>query len=310
VGRVRLALRLGAAAAVLAAGCGRSSNGAAPATTTSTQAHSSGKGKTTPSTGTRHTVTTIRGSTQRPLSGTGSGTGSGSNSSSGTVSPTDPVVTAARSGPGALAPALLRQEPASTILIEVLRQPDITPRSATTGHVVSVVQDASDKDVQLEGPQNLPEGNSDDAPTADDLDRLADGFSAERQGGHQVVVHILFVHGAFQGDTSVLGVSVRADVIAVFEDQLKANSSPVASASTLEEAVTTHEMGHVMGLVDLYLHTGRQDPQHPGHSTNPHSVMYWAVDTDLVTQVLQGGPPVDFDSSDKFDLATIREGHS
>jgi hypothetical protein len=33
--------------------------------------------------------------------------------------------------------------------------------------------------------------------------------------------------------------------------------------------------------------------------------MYWAVESSLVTDVLQGGPPKDFDDADRADLATI-----
>jgi hypothetical protein len=65
-----------------------------------------------------------------------------------------------------------------------------------------------------------------------------------------------------------------------------------------------------MGLVDLYLDDNRDDPDHPGHSTNPHSVMYWAVETDLVAQVLDGPPPVSFDAADQADLQKIHAGAS
>ena len=67
-----------------------------------------------------------------------------------------------------------------------------------------------------------------------------------------------------------------------------------------------HEVGHLLGLVDLVLDTGRADPEHPGHSSNRSSVMYWAVESTLITDVLAGGPPRDFDADDLRDLAAIR----
>ena len=76
----------------------------------------------------------------------------------------------------------------------------------------------------------------------------------------------------------------------------------------MERAVVTHEMGHLLGLVDLVLDDKRGDPAHPGHSTNRGSVMFWAVETSLVGQVLGGPPPVDFDSDDVADLRKIRTG--
>jgi hypothetical protein len=116
------------------------------------------------------------------------------------------------------------------------------------------------------------------------------------------------VHGSFGGDTGVLGVAARGDVAAIFTDQVKSASTPLVGSGGIETAVVTHEVGHLMGLVDLYLHTGRQDPDHPGHSTDTQSVMYWAVESNLVADLLQGGPPKDFDSADLADLQTIRNG--
>jgi hypothetical protein len=87
-----------------------------------------------------------------------------------------------------------------------------------------------------------------------------------------------------------------------------AAETPLISEGAIEDAVTMHELGHLLGLVDLVLSTGRGDPEHPGHSRNRASVMYWAVESDLVADLLQGGPPRDFDSADLADLATIRNG--
>ncbi|MEA3055907.1 MAG: hypothetical protein QOD30_1339, partial [Actinomycetota bacterium] len=38
------------------------------------------------------------------------------------------------------------------------------------------------------------------------------------------------------------------------------------------------------------------------------SVMYWAVESTVVTDLLTGGPPRDFDAADLADLAEIRGG--
>jgi hypothetical protein len=142
--------------------------------------------------------------------------------------------------------------------------------------------------------------------SASDVRALADDSSSSRQGGGKAVLHLLFVHGSFGGDDSVLGVAVRGDTAAIFLDQVNASSTPLVGSGGIEVAVVTHEAGHLLGLVDLYLHTGRQDPDHPGHSTDQNSVMYWAVESSLVADLLHGGPPKEFDSADRADLNTIR----
>lgn len=122
------------------------------------------------------------------------------------------------------------------------------------------------------------------------------------------VVRILFVHGSFDGDDGTLGAAVRGDVAAVFVDQVGRAAGVLGSIEAIERSVTTHELGHLLGLVDLYLDTGRGDPQHPGHSPNRDSVMFWAVESDAIGQLLGADPPDSFDASDRADLEAIRSG--
>jgi hypothetical protein len=218
-----------------------------------------------------------------------------------------PADTGAKDGVGAYARTLLRPSPATSIAIEVFEQSGAEPVQATLDHAVSVWHAVSAKPVSAAGPVAV--GGAAQSWTADDLRNLADSQTRTPQTAGRAVVHVLFLHGTYQGDSSILGISVRGDTAAVFEDQVRAAATPgVAPKAKIEDAVTEHELGHILGLVDLVLHTGRGDPQHPGHSTDKNSVMYWAIESDLVSQVLGGPPPVDFDDADRADLTTIRNG--
>ena len=137
---------------------------------------------------------------------------------------------------------------------------------------------------------------------------LVDRNAHFAQGGRQVVLRLLYLHGAFNGDRSILGASVRRDVTAIFQDQVAAAAGLVTNPQTIQDATTVHEVGHLMGLVDLYLNTRRGDPNHPGHSRNPGSVMYWAVESDAIAQLLGAPIPTEFDDDDLADLNTIRNG--
>lgn len=50
------------------------------------------------------------------------------------------------------------------------------------------------------------------------------------------------------------------------------------------------------------------DSAHPGHSRNPGSVMYFAVESNDIAQLLGAEIPTEFDQEDRNDLATIRTG--
>jgi hypothetical protein len=170
----------------------------------------------------------------------------------------------------------------------------------------AVVRDVAAKPVDVRPLRALAGGAR--SWTADDIRATADAAATVPQGNGRGVLRLLQLHGTFEGSDEVLGVAVRGDVIAFFPDSIDGSATPLVSAAAIEDAVVLHELGHVLGLVDLARDTGRADPDHPGHSKNTKSVMYWAVESSLVGQVLSGPPPKDFDADDLADLRALRNG--
>ena len=208
--------------------------------------------------------------------------------------------------PGAYARTMLRPRPATTLVVERFHQRGAEPADRTISFADATLRRVAKKDVEVRA-STLLDGSGQDW-TADQLRALADTSSRVTAGGSTAVLKLLFVGGSFQGDRSVLGVAVRGDVVAVFSDAIDGARTPVLSSDTIEEAVVIHELGHVLGLVDLARDTGRADPDHPGHSRNNRSVMYWAVESSLIGQVLTGPPPREFDAADLADLEALRTG--
>lgn len=205
-------------------------------------------------------------------------------------------------GAGTEAPHYLRASRSSAIVLQVLTQSGAEPRQGSIDHLVSNLEQVSGKPVTVTG-GTLPSSSA----TWTDASLEAEGASRQPSVADGVaLMQYLFVHGTYRGDDSVLGLTVTGDLTAIFSDQVTGAASGLATPGHIEESVTTHELGHLLGLVDLFLHTGRADPQHPGHSRNPKSVMYWAVESSVVTDLLTGGPPTEFDAADRADLATIR----
>ena len=286
--------RLGPALLVLAllVACGDDDDG-------STTTTGPGADPTTSATAT--TATTAAG----PPAATGGGAGTGGTTAGSPETTAAPAATAIDpGGVGDLAAELLRPGNGNRIVVEVRAQAGAEPRAAALDHLIGVLRQASGKTVVEDGIDPLPEGGP--RWTAGSIARAADAAADHRQGGTQVVLRLLFLHGTFDGDDSVLGVSVRGDVAAVFTEQVDRAGGLLTAPAVVEDAVTMHEAGHLLGLVDLAIDTGRDDPEHPGHSTNQRSVMYWAVESDLIGQVLGGGIPTDFDAQDRADLARIR----
>lgn len=207
-------------------------------------------------------------------------------------------------GVGDFAPALLRADRSARLVVEV--HADVEPRRETLEHVADLLGAASGKPVAVVSAGGTGGGSRD--WTASELRAAADAGSTTGQGGGVAVVRLLFLAGTFEGDDDVLGVAVRGDVAAVFLDRVERAGGLLGGSDGIEVAVTAHELGHLLGLVDLHRDTGRDDPEHPGHSRNPESVMYWAVESSVVGQLLGADPPRHFDDDDRADLAAIRAG--
>ena len=108
------------------------------------------------------------------------------------------------------------------------------------------------------------------------------------------------------------GVAVDASTIAIFKDSVEAAENIIQrpSSEEIERAVSVHEAGHLLGLVNLVYESpiDHEDPDHPGHSNNDNSVMYWAIETNDVGNLITGNLPNTFDADDKSDLAGMADG--
>lgn len=232
----------------------------------------------------------------------GSGPSAPTDTTSEDVVASEPVP--APGGVGAYAGFYLREEQSSQLLIDIRSQSGAEPSAGTVNHLRDVLTRVSGKEVRVGGGGITGEGRQ---WSAEDIRALADSVGPA-QSRDPAVVRLLFLRGGFAGDDTVLGVAVRSDVAAVFADRINEAAGPLGNRSRIEDAITIHEIGHILGLVDLALDRGRDDPDHPGHSRNRDSVMYFAVESTLVGRLLNGGPPTEFDAEDLADLAAIRQG--
>lgn len=113
-------------------------------------------------------------------------------------------------------------------------------------------------------------------------------------------------------DDNVLGVAVDASTVAIFGDSVDgaAGFFNRPSAEEVENSVIIHELGHLLGLVNL-VYTSPADHEasdKPGHSNNEDSVMYWAIESMTVANFISGDLPTEFDQDDKDDLIGLAAG--
>ncbi len=123
--------------------------------------------------------------------------------------------------------------------------------------------------------------------------------------------YFLFPAGKYE-DGSVLGVAVDASTVAIFKDSVNDAEGFFGrpSSEEVERAVTVHETGHLLGLVNLVYKSpvDHEDKSKPGHSKNDESVMYWAIESNDVGNFITGDLPDEFDDDDKADLQGMASG--
>jgi hypothetical protein len=209
---------------------------------------------------------------------------------------------------GSMARAYLRRSPASSLVVEVDWVSGRQPSRTALDHLRAILARELDKPAGI----TISLGNEISSRTSSwSLDAMVALERANRAGhssGGRASMWFCYVGGSFAENRNALAVAFSASASVVFRDRIDDAASSLVIEPEIERSVLTHEAGHLLALVELgyrsaYAH---QDPQHPGHSNNRDSVMYWAVEDISIRNVLRGGPPSDFDQADRADLAMLR----
>lgn len=123
--------------------------------------------------------------------------------------------------------------------------------------------------------------------------------------GNELALYILYTDGNYS-QNNVLGVAYKNTSTALFGKILHDNSGGLGQASRtkLVATVAEHEMGHLLGLVDLGspMQSAHKDAAHGSHCSNTSCLMYYASETsDIFGFLITGNIPA-FDISCKADM--------
>jgi hypothetical protein len=211
-------------------------------------------------------------------------------------------------GVGAMARTYLRRSPATSMIVEIDWVKGRSPSQTSLDHLAAVLRRELDKPggVTVERGNEISAGKS--QWSLADLAALERANRSRHSGSGRATMWMGFVDGTFAPNENALAVAFSASATAIFRDRIDAATSSLVLEPEIERSVVVHEAGHLLALVNIgYRSTyAHEDPQHPNHSNNPESVMYWAVEDISVRNLLRGGPPDDFDQADRADLAMLR----
>ncbi|RJU93095.1 MAG: hypothetical protein DWC01_00635 [Candidatus Poseidoniales archaeon] len=224
----------------------------------------------------------------------------------------DDILPERKGVPGGLTLACLTSTSYTSLILEIDYEPGYKPLTSTTDMLIERLTGVCDKPdgISVEF-QEVNFGQQGDWTAEDVRSKAWDEKSGSPREDSTLRWQLIFPAGTY-GDASVLGVAVDASTVALFGDSIAEAEGPFGrpSVEDVENSVAVHEVGHLLGLVNLVYESpvDHEDSEHPGHSNNDESVMYWAVEsTDLVNFIF-GTLPNEFDSDDLNDLAGLADG--
>jgi hypothetical protein len=187
----------------------------------------------------------------------------------------------------------------SRLLIEVDTVPGLSPRAGVTADVTDLLDDVLDKPngiMFVTDDTDLPSadtyGNGDGVWTFLELQQLAGEQANMPLNNGEIAIHTMWLDGEYE-NPNVLGVAWGQRFLAMFAERIAQTCNLPAAGAVLcplaEATVWTHEIGHVIGLVDngIPMVNDHRDPDHGKHDVSDESVMYWAYDGVGVMDVLQ-----------------------
>ncbi|MEX2537780.1 MAG: hypothetical protein WD646_03915 [Actinomycetota bacterium] len=146
--------------------------------------------------------------------------------------------------------------------------------------------------------------------TMSDIAALENRYRTRFSGktGGTAVIHMLYLNGSASG---FVGRAYHASSVVIMAQAASQGATALVSRAQIEGAVLVHEVGHLLRMVNNGYQSPRDhhDAEHPGHSKNKASVMYWAVEGgSVIADVFDGPPPNAFDADDLADLADLKSG--
>jgi len=196
-------------------------------------------------------------------------------------------------GVGKSARDLLSSEKYRALNVEILYMPGFAPEPGTISNLRSFLA------IFLNKPGGITVTQREIAGSGQTLgvDGLKDIESKNRTAFYTdtiVPICIIYTDGKYT-DANVLGVAYRNTSAALFGKTIQQNSSSFSSSARvmLQSTVLQHEVGHLLGLVDLGspMQSAHEDASHDGHCNNSNCLMYYAAETTDLLGMITGTVP-------------------
>lgn len=202
---------------------------------------------------------------------------------------------------GASAHDLLSADKYKKVVLEIQHVQGFEPQNATVNNLKSFMEQRLNKPdgitVKL---TPLPASNfGKTAYSINDIAAIEEQYRQEYTTPDELAIYFFFADSRYSedsGNSKVLGAAFRNTSMVIFEKTIQELSGGLTQPGRdkLETVVMEHEVGHILGLVNVGTNmvTPHQDAPHGHHCDNTSCLMYWGVETgDVVQNLLGTGMP-------------------
>ena len=203
---------------------------------------------------------------------------------------------------------ILRSTDYSRLHIEINYVTEHAPDSEAVDLLKQRIQETTDK-TSVSVSQN-GFGSTDSSYSLEEILAIEKEQRERHKSGNTFIIHILYLNGEYEDNDQTLGLAYTGSSFVLFKEKIEETQFGFISAEEVERSVIVHEYGHLLGLINNGYESphDHEDPNHPHHSSNEESVMYWSIETLDIFKQLEGSPPDNFDSDDLDDLRLMKEG--
>ncbi len=203
---------------------------------------------------------------------------------------------------------ILRANEYSSIHLEINYVTGNSPDSDALNLLKQRIKEVTDKSTVTISQSSF--GSTQNSYTLEEILEIENEERSRFKSGNTFVIHILYLNGEYKDNDQTLGLAYSGTSFVMFKEKIEDAAFLLISAKDIEKSVIVHEFGHLLGLVNNGYQSphDHEDPQHPHHSNNEDSVMYWAIESQDIANQIDGEPPNNFDSDDLDDLRLLKEG--
>lgn len=206
---------------------------------------------------------------------------------------------------GASARDLLAATKYTSIKIEIQYMPGYAPDAASINNAVTFLNNLVNKPAGISIIQTQIPTAGKAVMTLNDIVEVEKNNRTVYTSGNQLGVYFLYTDSKYS-EATALGLAFRNTSMAVLGKTVTDNSGGFGQVSRtkLESTVLEHELGHILGLVNLGtpMVTNHQDANNQNHCNNSSCLMYYGTNTTSVMGMLGGGNIPPLDANCKADL--------